>query len=592
MTSISSESPSYVTLIYFLNVCNDCSIAVMTSRELYELFVLLLFVLYCFVCNGEVVGDSSNIVELHEGWKACRVREDAIAHGCQIDAAALWNVSRLPTTALAVLIENGQFTGQAGTVQMDDLYFSMNLALFPDIHEVGRRFYTLLYEIEIEGVSQSSLHFSKQSCGAQSPCRRQILRFAGINYRATAWLDGVKLPELNDHQDAKLDHQYPGMFRRRSYDVAPGGRFTILIEPPDHPGQPIPAGGQGGNHELAMDGAVPQYMLGWDWCQAMPDRATGFYGSVTLEALATAWSLRDVAIQTISLQDCLLEAHSNCSKIVLWALARIEGGPLPPSASMRIETDWGETWLVSDTLGPDVQIELVVQNPEAVRLWWPHGVGIQTDALQHIFTFTLSLSGIVVDVKTIPVGIRTIETRLDPELQGQRFQVNGQDIYLVGGNWIGTDQALRFSASSERYCSEIALHRHAGLNLIRVWGGGTAERDQFYDCADRLGVLVYQEFWMTGDNNGRWAGNFSWPLDYNAYLANVEDTILRLRRHASLLFYGGCNECLAPRNSTWFPNPPYEVNHRSRSLLEQFDPGRFYIPSSMGGVRQRYLRYV
>lgn len=37
------------------------------------------------------------------------------------------------------------------------------------------------------------------------------------------------------------------------------------------------------------------------------------------------------------------------------------------------------------------------------------------------------------------------------------------------------------------------LRRDAGLNIIRVWGGGIAERQQFYDACDELGVLVHQE---------------------------------------------------------------------------------------------------
>ena len=51
----------------------------------------------------------------------------------------------------------------------------------------------------------------------------------------------------------------------------------------------------------------------------------------------------------------------------------------------------------------------------------------------------------------------------------------------------------------------------AGLNSIRVWGGGVAERTDFYNICDELGLLVYQEFFMTGDNNGRWAGSYDWP---------------------------------------------------------------------------------
>jgi len=154
-------------------------------------------------------------------------------------------------------------------------------------------------------------------------------------------------------------------------------------------------------------------------------------------------------------------------------------------------------------------------------------------------------------------------------------------IALSPGSSSTTDQTFRYSASSARYCNELALHRHAGLNLIRVWGGGVAESNDFYECADTLGLLVFQEFWMTGDNNGRWAGNYKWPLNYEVYLNNVLDTVLRLRQHASLLFYGGCNECLAPSNSS---NPPLAIDQGIRNIIKQFDhPERFYIPSSMGG---------
>lgn len=49
------------------------------------------------------------------------------------------------------------------------------------------------------------------------------------------------------------------------------------------------------------------------------------------------------------------------------------------------------------------------------------------------------------------------------------------------------------SISSERYRREVLLHRQAGLNALRVWGGGLAERESFYTACDELGVLVHQE---------------------------------------------------------------------------------------------------
>ena len=76
------------------------------------------------------------------------------------------------------------------------------------------------------------------------------------------------------------------------------------------------------------------------------------------------------------------------------------------------------------------------------------------------------------------------------------------------GNWIGTDQTQRLSSSFTRYHNELLLHRHAGINLLRVWGGGITETQHFYQTADKLGFLIWQEFWTTGDNNGRWSGQY------------------------------------------------------------------------------------
>ena len=109
--------------------------------------------------------------------------------------------------------------------------------------------------------------------------------------------------------------------------------------------------------------------------------------------------------------------------------------------------------------------------------------------------------------------------------------------------------------------------------FINIWffylGGGIAENSEFYDVCDELGVLVYQEFWMTGDNNGRWAGyliiitiiliiiiinviimiiiivivkrSYDWPDDHNSYLENIKSVVVRLRNHPSLMMYAAGN---------------------------------------------------
>jgi len=129
----------------------------------------------------------------------------------------------------------------------------------------------------------------------------------------------------------------------------------------------------------------------------------------------------------------------------------------------------------------------------------------------------------------------------------------------------------------QRYKDEVNLHKHAGLNLIRVWGGGLTERPEFYEACDEAGMLVMQEFWMSGDNNGRWAGSYDWPTDKEAYLEMALDMVNMIRSHPSLLFYCGGNE-LWPVEL----NPPKQIQEGLTSIINERD-GRFLIMSSMDG---------
>jgi hypothetical protein len=144
-----------------------------------------------------------------------------------------------------------------------------------------------------------------------------------------------------------------------------------------------------------------------------------------------------------------------------------------------------------------------------VALWWPHTHGFPyLYKISLFFVSSSSLSSVsaepadsdsllVDDIISFRYGIRKIEGYIDPKTKGQAFRVNNVPIFLVGGNWIATDQFLRFSRGDEpsvrRYMNEVRAHREMGLNLIRVWGGGLTERSEFYDACDEQGVLVFQE---------------------------------------------------------------------------------------------------
>jgi len=251
------------------------------------------------------------------------------------------------------------------------------------------------------------------------------------------------------------------------------------------------------------------------------------------------------------------------------------------------------------TLAPgtsrDVSFELTIP-PAALRLWWPHTLLLPEERNSisqgpHLYTARFTVTELVAEAHNYAIkksfraraslslqcGIRTVDSWFDPTTQGRAFSVNGVKIYLEGGNWIATDALLRYATRRDRYLAEVGLHVSMGFNLIRVWGGGLVETSGFYEACDALGVLVYQELQMTGDNNGRWAGSYDWPLDQFAYLRNARDSFKRLRRHPSLLLLGGGNE-LSPQELN---PPPCIVQGLEVLVKELLPPGVTYIASSM-----------
>eukprot|EP01018_Ginkgo_biloba_P036614 Gb_03590 [translate_table: standard] len=189
-------------------------------------------------------------------------------------------------------------------------------------------------------------------------------------------------------------------------------------------------------------------------------------------------------------------------------------------------------------------------------LWWPNGMGKQ--ALYKV--------DITVDVKQYgesdswshPFGFRKIESYIDSVTGGRLFKVNGEPVFIRGGNWILSDGLLRLS--QKRYRTDIKFHADMNFNMIRCWGGGLAERPEFYHNCDRYGLMVWQEFWITGDCDGRGipVSNPNGPLDHDLFLECARDTIKLLRNHASLALWVGGNE----------QHPPDDINAALTSDLQ------------------------
>ncbi|WP_379088821.1 glycoside hydrolase family 2 TIM barrel-domain containing protein [Pedobacter sp. UC225_65] len=125
--------------------------------------------------------------------------------------------------------------------------------------------------------------------------------------------------------------------------------------------------------------------------------------------------------------------------------------------------------------------------------------------------------------------------------------------FIKGGNWIISDAMLRFTP--QRYDAEIRFHKEMNLNLIRIWGGAITERPEFYEACDKYGLLVFQDFWFSGDCNGRWYDPLKkedqwarrkYPDNHQLVLTAAADQIKMIRNHASLAYWCGGNESPHP----------------------------------------------
>ena len=208
-----------------------------------------------------------------------------------------------------------------------------------------------------------------------------------------------------------------------------------------------------------------------------------------------------------------------------------------------------------------------IQNP---KLWWPNGMGDQD---MYDVTFSLKSEGNIIDKIEIPFGIRTIENEYTKGPQfgdvwnPWQFVVNGKKLFVKGVNWMPAD--LLLDLPREKYEWILGLAKDAGIQMVRIWGAGLSETEEFYDACDSLGIMVWQDFPIAN------FGTAEWPM--KVWEAQVAQTIFRLRNRTSLALYNGGNEF----NAYGFGNTA-SIGILERNL-ETFDPTRLFTRTSPDG---------
>jgi beta-mannosidase len=223
-------------------------------------------------------------------------------------------------------------------------------------------------------------------------------------------------------------------------------------------------------------------------------------------------------------------------------------------------------------------LKLSVPSPQ---LWWPAGLGAQK-----LYTLRARLvsGGKVSDELSTRVGLRTLELRQQADAEGKSFTfvVNGVPVFAKGANWIPAD-SFPERVTRERYRHLLESARDANMNMLRVWGGGYYESDDFYELCDELGLMVWQDFMFACS---------MYPGDekfLESVRAEATDNVRRLRNHPSIAIWVGNNEVeTAWQHWGWKQNLPAKLWDDYKKIFHgvlpevvaREDPTRPYWPSS------------
>lgn len=334
-------------------------------------------------------------------------------------------------------------------------------------------------------------------------------------------------------------------------------------------------GGLGDKH-LSMFVRKAGYHFGWDWGPRFV--TSGIWRPINLRA----WS--GVRIADLSIvQNSVTTAAAKLTAVFEIDADSAESAVLEIAAGKTIAR-------ASVTLVPGRsthKIDFRVANP---KLWWSNGLGKPdlTDFTGRVATDAAA------DIRTVRTGLRSLRIVQKPDANGTSFTVelNGVPVFMKGANYIPNDNFLP-RVTRAIYERVVRSAADTNMNMLRVWGGGIYENDEFYDLCDEHGILIWQDFMFAC---------VMYPPD-KAFAENVRaeaaDNIRRLRNHPCIALWCGNNEI----DTAWAEGVPdggwkwkekytpaqqAEMWGDYKAIFHQIlpeevaahDPGRFYWPSS------------
>jgi beta-mannosidase len=318
----------------------------------------------------------------------------------------------------------------------------------------------------------------------------------------------------------------------------------------------------------------PAYEYGWDWGPRFV--TSGIWKPVRIEA----WDKVRIADFAIRQRDVSKDvAH-------LDAEVEVEAATAGPAKVSVQYSDAGKPAILSRTVNVHAGSNLIDLPIEILqpKLWYPAGYG---DQPLYEFKAQAGTGGVVGEERKVKAGLRSIVLDRHLDKWGRSFQliVNGIPVFAKGADVIPFDSfPNRVTTANYRRILESA--RAANMNMIRHWGGGYYESEEFYEICDELGLMVWQDFMFGND----WQpGTYAFKLNIEA---EAEDQVRRLRNHPSIVVWCGNNETEAalnwggrqalPPETRYFMWQDYltEFSGILPRVVARLDPETPYWPSS------------
>lgn len=483
-----------------------------------------------------------------------------------------WHPVQVPSTVLRALVANGIYPNP---------YVGMNNMQIPDASDAFNRKFDLARFSHLPGQTNpwsKPWWYRAEFQLPQLPSGTQVwLNFEGINYRADLWLNGQRIAD---------SASVVGMFEMFTFPVTEQVRagqrnvLAVRIHPLDEPGLPADPqlkvfgdfGPNGGPTGDIGKNVTMQSSVGWDWIPAVRDRNIGIWQDVFLSFtgpvdLRFPHIVTDLPLPETRPAKLTVSAELwNTSNVPVTGALEVHirrGRDRVIEIRRQVTLDAAQDSLL--TLSPDDHPQLTIEDP---LLWWPNTYGEPNlYDLELSFTTGSRLS----DREALAFGIREVGsevTTVDGWLR-RDFTVNGRRIQIKGGAWVPD---MMLARDRQRYLDELRLSREANFNMVRIWGGGITPPEEFFAIADELGLLVWHDFWITGDCQGTWdKGTRDWPLEGDVFVSNAVNTAKRLRNHPSLLAWSAGNEGY-PRREL------YEVLRNE--IAARLDGTRPFLPTS------------